>query len=167
MRLCSHDQLRDRDTRFVKALVCGGTGSQPCKAGLRHGRVAVAFPLAAAGEIAAPVADEALHILQRIPKKDTDLVGIRLLQAKTPGKLVQERLRVGRAGGGPSAAPPAAGPRPLRRCGTGWPLSPLPAWGHTAPPAPFQMHPSCPPPWLALTNSRLQNIPHVAAASVG
>ncbi len=51
--------------------------------------IAIALPAAAEGVVPALMADESLHVIQRIAQKDADLVGKFLLQTEAGGQLPQ------------------------------------------------------------------------------
>ena len=55
-------------------------------------RVSIDLPVAAERKISSPVADEALHILQRVAQKDADFMGKLLFQTQPARELPQQLL---------------------------------------------------------------------------
>ena len=55
-------------------------------------RVSIDLPVAAERKISSPVADEALHILQRVAQKDADFMGKLLFQTQTARELPQQLI---------------------------------------------------------------------------
>lgn len=89
----SHDELGDRGSLRIPAAKDRGTAAVALEAPAGRLGIAIALPAAAEGVVPALMADEPLHVIQRIAQKDANLVGKFLLQTEAGGQLPQAVAR--------------------------------------------------------------------------